>query len=151
MTYPNFTDNFVDEKRLIIIIPYSHEGERDFILMAPSKDVFDKVVTWFDKYMVNMKKKGLTNSTVTETSEEADPDFEDADNHGDLIDFPSDASDIEIVFWFLLHPLRFAMHYTLPDVRQLDSHGDTKILSNKRIMHAFASTFMCLVWLVIGR
>jgi hypothetical protein len=151
MSYPHFTEIVVDEKRLIISIPNPHDGERDFVLMAPSKDVFDKVVTWFDKYMVNMKMKGLANSTLTETSEETDPDFEDADNHEDLIDFPSDASDIEIVFWFLLYPLRFAMHYTLPDVRQLDSHGDMKISSNKRIMHAFASTFMCLVWLVIGR
>jgi hypothetical protein len=151
MTYPMFTEMFIDEKRLIISIPNPHEGEREFVLMAPSKYIFDKVVTWLDKYMVNMKEKGLANSTVTETGEEDDPNFEDADNHEDLIDFPSDASDVEIVFWLLLFPLRFAMHYTLPDVRHLDSHGGMKISSNKRIVHAFASTFMCLVWLVIGR
>jgi hypothetical protein len=152
MSYPKFAEIFVDEKRLIISIPNPHEGQRDFVLMAPSKEIFDKVVTWFDKYMVNTKNNALGTSTMIDVSDELyEPGFEDADNHESLIEFPSDGSAAEMLFWFLLFPLRFAMHYTLPDVRQLDSHGEMKIRSSKRIMHAFGSTFMCLMWLIIGR
>lgn len=152
MSYPKFTEIFVDEKRLIISIPNPHEGQRSFVLMAPSKDIFDKVVSWFDKYIVNTKHTSDIMSSVTEESVESEESgFEDADNHKDLIDFPSDGSNIEILFWFVLFPLSFAMHYTLPDVRQLNSHGEMKITSSKRIIHAFGSSLMCLIWLVIGR
>lgn len=148
---PKFTEIFVDEKRLLINIPNPHEGQSDFTLMAPSKLIFEKVVAWFDKYMTTAKKTTLDVSTVAEESYDSDEYFDDADNHEDLIDFPSDGSDVQIVLWFLLYPLRFVMHYTLPDVRQLDSHGEMKIAANKRVLHAFGSTFMCLVWLIIGR
>jgi hypothetical protein len=151
MILPKFTEIFVDEKRLLINIPNPHEGQSDFTLMAPSKLIFEKVVAWFDKYMTTAKKTTLEVSTVAEESYDSDENFDDADNHEDLIDFPSDGSDVQIVLWFLLYPLRFVMHYTLPDVRQLDSNGEMKIAANKRVLHAFGSTFMCLVWLIIGR
>ena len=151
MMYPKFTEIFVDSKRLIINIPNPREGERDFTLMAPSKEIFDKAVSWFDKYMMSATRTTCEVSSEIEESATADPSFEDADNHENLIDFPSDGSNLQIVFWLVLYPLRLVMHCTLPDVRQLNSHGEMKITANRRILHAFGSTIMCLVWLVIGR
>jgi Ca2+/Na+ antiporter len=77
---------------------------------------------------------------------DTDPDFEGADIHQELIEFPSEGSNLEVFFWFCLFPLRFLMHYTLPDVRSLDEQGEPTATIGK----AFFSTFMCLVWLVIG-
>ena len=144
MVYPKFTEIQIDEKRLIINMPNPTEGERDFTVMAPSKEIFDKVVSYLDLYMTTP----LNQSVLEEIKEiEEDPNFEDSDNHEDLIDFPSNGSNSEIVFFFLLFPLRFLMHYTLPDVRKLDSRGNP----TGRITHAFGATIMCLVWLIIGR
>ena len=64
--------------------------------------------------------------------------------HEELIDFPAGGSKIEIVFWLLLSPLKYLMHYTLPDTRH--SQGEMK----EQVNHAFKATLMCLVWLVAG-
>ena len=73
-------------------------------------------------------------------------DFDDSDAHVDLIEFPTEGSNIEIVLWVFLSPLRFLMHYTMPDVRQLDRHGQPM----GTIGYAFLSVISCLVWLIIG-
>lgn len=75
-----------------------------------------------------------------------DPDFDSADEHQDLIEFPVDGSMVEIVFWVLLFPLRLLMHFTLPDVRKLDEKGEPTATIGK----SFLSTFMCLVWLIVA-
>jgi hypothetical protein len=151
LIYPKFTEIFVDEKRLVIILPNPGEGKKDFTLMAPSKETFDKVVSALGKYMAYAKENAAGVPVEVEESISADPEFEDADVHEELIDFPSNGSNSEIVFWVIFYPLRFLMHYSLPDVRQLDSHGELKITEGKRIRHAFLATFMCLVWLIVGR
>ncbi|KAL3801224.1 hypothetical protein HJC23_012624 [Cyclotella cryptica] len=150
LVYPKFTEIFVDEKRLIINLPNPKEGKKDFTLMAPSKEIFEKVVSALGKYMAHSKKDAEEVPVEIEESTTTDPDFEDADAHEELIDFPCDGSLGEIIFWVILYPLRFLMHHTLPDVRQLDSHGELKITTDNRILHAFLSTFMCLVWLIVG-
>lgn len=144
MIYPKFTEIQIDEKRLIINMPNPNKGERDFTVMAPSKEIFDKVVTYLDLYMTTP----LNQSVLEEIKEiEEDPNFEDSDNHEDLTEFPSDGSNTEIIFFILLFPLRFLMQYSLPDVRKLDSRGNPM----NRITHAFGATTMCLIWLIIGR
>lgn len=139
MKYPHFSEIFVDQKRLLIKIPNPAEEKRDFMLMAPSKEIFQKVLVSLGKYM-------NTQSGVEEPIKDEPEGFEDADAHEELIDFPADGSNIAIIFWLLLYPLSFLMHYTLPDVRHLDSHGEMK----DGVGRAYMSTFMCLVWLVIG-
>ena len=153
LVYPKFREIFVDEKRLIINIPNPNEGKQDFMLMAPSKTIFDKALSVLGVYTSNMRIQQMENIVNTQVSEESivsDPKFEDADVHEDLIDFPSEGKITQIIFWILLSPLRFLMHYTLPVVRQLDSRGELKLSDSKRVVHAFAATFMCLVWLVAG-
>ena len=105
--------------------------------MAPSKTIFEKAVHQFQVYMQE------------HINDEDDDEFEkfgDADHHVDLIEFPSNGSMVEKFFWIFLSPLRIAMHYTLPDVRQLSESGDPMI----SVRMAYLSTFMCLVWLVVG-
>ena len=77
---------------------------------------------------------------------EEDAAIDDADAHVALIEFPGDGTMFDIIIFICLFPLRFIMHWTLPDVRHLDSHGD----STTGICTAFFATFMCLVWLIIG-
>lgn len=75
-----------------------------------------------------------------------DPEFEGADIHEDLIEFPVEGSNLEIFFWFILFPIRFLMHFTMPDVRSLDEDGQPTATIGK----AYFSTCMCLIWLIIG-
>lgn len=105
--------------------------------MAPSKTIFEKVINQLEIYM---------QEHLNDEDDDEPDNHGDADNHLDLIEFPASASYLAMFFWLFLSPLRFAMHYTVPDVRQLNEAGDPT--ASVRI--AFLSTFMCLVWLIVG-
>mmetsp|Transcript_24068 Transcript_24068/g.58925 ORF Transcript_24068/g.58925 Transcript_24068/m.58925 type:complete len:251 (-) Transcript_24068:101-853(-) len=107
--------------------------------MAPSKTIFEKVVNQLEIYMEE-------HCNDEDVDDDEPLDHGDADNHVDLIEFPSEGSKLEMFFWIVLSPLRFAMHFTVPDVRQLNEAGDPKI----SVRVAFLATFMCLVWLIMG-
>eukprot|EP00546_Thalassionema_frauenfeldii_P004224 CAMPEP_0178909066 /NCGR_PEP_ID=MMETSP0786-20121207/8282_1 /TAXON_ID=186022 /ORGANISM="Thalassionema frauenfeldii, Strain CCMP 1798" /LENGTH=431 /DNA_ID=CAMNT_0020581059 /DNA_START=32 /DNA_END=1327 /DNA_ORIENTATION=- len=68
------------------------------------------------------------------------------ESHVDLMIFPSNTSKLNIIFWLSLLPLRFLLQYTVPDVLKVDRDGDSK----SAVRFAYFSTFMCLVWLIIG-
>jgi hypothetical protein len=94
-----------------------------------------------------MKQNGPSQSKPEDDDDLfVDIEFDGADDFEDLISFPTDGSNIEVVFWILLFPLRVLMHYTIPDVRSLDESGEATATKAK----AFLATFMCLVWLVFG-
>jgi Ca2+/Na+ antiporter len=115
--------------------------------MAPSKAIFDIVVTRFEECMkLHTTERHANGSTATDEEEEEEEEHDDADAHVDLIEFPTDGSNSEIFFWMILSPLRFLMHYTVPDVRQLDRNGDP----TASIGVAYFATFMCLLWLIAG-
>ena len=114
--------------------------------MAPSKGIFDKVVQELEEYMkLHTTVCGDELKQLDVAGDEAE-ECDDADAHVDLIEFPIDGSNVEIVLWIFLSPLRFLMHFTLPDVRQLDRNGQP----TASIKVAYLSTFMCLVWLIVG-
>merc|ERR1711957_949003 len=71
-------------------------------------------------------------------------EFEGAQSYESLIEFHADSSNLETIFFFLLFPLRFLMHFTVPDIRLLDEDGEMKATIGK----AYLSTIMCLVWLI---
>jgi Ca2+/Na+ antiporter len=149
MRYPKFTAIEIDEKHLIINMVNPMEGRRDFRIMAPSKPIFDKVVELFQEYM--QQNFTLRNESLVEiVDDDEDDDLsragDDSDDFEDLIAFPVDGSNIDVILWVLLFPLRFLMHWTIPDVRVLDESGDPTTTLGK----AFLATFMCLVWLIIG-
>lgn len=73
-------------------------------------------------------------------------EFEGADGHDSLIEYNADSSNIETFFFFLLFPLRLLMHWTIPDVRDLDENGEV----TATIGTAYASTIACLLWLIFG-
>lgn len=107
--------------------------------MAPSKTIFEKSVKQLEIYM-------QAHSHEEDDDDDDFGDYGDADHHVDLIEFPSDGSKLEMFFWIVLSPLRFLMHFTMPDVRQLNEAGNPKA----SIRVAYLATFMCLVWLIVG-
>ena len=145
--YPLFDEMHVDVKRLIIHLVNPVEGKRDFIFIAPSVAIFDAVIKAFDKYVSatsSLRDTGLTEldddrSGLNKRDKNADP-------HEELIEFPANATVLGIVLWGAVFPLRLIMHYTLPDVRQLDHNG----LPTASIWVAYASTVMSLIWLLGG-
>ena len=153
IVYPLFHEIHVDEQRLIINLVHPIPTRRDFTLMAPSKAIFDAVVQGFEEYMNTTQPKrvrGMTemddwDGTDIATSSAKKRDI-DADPHVELIELPRNASKIELALWVSVFPLRLVMHYTLPELRHLDHHGQPQ----KSISYAYLSTFSCLVWLIMG-
>jgi Ca2+/Na+ antiporter len=115
--------------------------------MAPSKAVFTQIVQAFELYMdAHTSERPAPDRTTDSTHTEASTDFDDSDEHVDLIEFPSDGSNIEIALWLFLFPVRFLMHYTIYDVRQTDRNGDPM----STIGYAYLAALSCLVWLIVG-
>jgi Ca2+/Na+ antiporter len=118
--------------------------------MAPSRKIYLAMLEKFQGFMrfnTTIRTNAIGEDEMPlDSVDDYVEGVEDADVHMGLIEFPSDAGAFELSMWFFLFPLRFIMHFTLPDVRHIDCHGDTTAGINK----AFFATFMCLVWLVIG-
>lgn len=129
-------------------VPYIHTYTLADTLMAPSKAIFDYAVkaleTFMEIHFSTRDQASITDSTTTD--EDEIEEFEDAEEDVDLIEFPSEGTNLEIIFWIILYPLRFLMHYTVPDVRQSNRLGE----STSTIGQAYLATVMCLVWLIIG-
>ena len=148
IVYPLFDEIHVDANRLIINIVHPVQGKKDFTLMAPSKTIFDAVVNAFQVYMETnhtLRSQGVLELEESESTDQSKRD-NDADEHVALIERPSNATMVENLLWASMLPLRYAMHYTLPDVRHLDKHGDP----TKSIGFAFLSTTTSMIWLIIG-
>eukprot|EP00804_Cyclotella_cryptica_P014974 CCRYP_000587-RA/>CCRYP_000587-RA protein AED:0.06 eAED:0.06 QI:295/0.5/0.66/1/1/1/3/2692/665 len=151
--YPLFDEIHVDVNRLIINIVHPVRGKRDFTLMAPSKAIFEAVLHSFQVYIETNQDLRSHGVLEIEESDEISPVIlskardNDADEHVTLIERPANATVVETILWASLLPLRYVMHYTLPDVRHLDRHGDP----TKSIGYAYLSTIMCLVWLIVGK
>mmetsp|Transcript_10960 Transcript_10960/g.30285 ORF Transcript_10960/g.30285 Transcript_10960/m.30285 type:complete len:642 (-) Transcript_10960:85-2010(-) len=143
LKYPRFHEIEIDEDHLLIKIINPDPSGRAYTLMAPSKPIFDQVVVKFEAFMEHDTSKDTADQLQ---SAEASDDFENADPHVGLIEFPTDASNVAIVFWVLLFPFRFLLHCTVPDVRVLDQNGNP----TGSIGIAGVACMMCLVWLIIG-
>ena len=77
---------------------------------------------------------------------EGDTEFDGSDPHGELTEFPADGSSLEIIFFLLLFPLRFLMHWTINDVRTLDETGNPTATIGK----AYLASVGSLIWLIVG-
>jgi len=151
---------------LILRIVHPIPGKRSYYLMAPDKAILDAVVKKCEDIMEARQKQqpqqqrrqqlpsiedpSSTRSILGSTEEDVDSmmdDEDDYESHGSLLAFPIGGSSIAIVLHFLLFPIKFIMHYTIPDVRQLDSHGLPVANCTSR---AFVAAVMCLVWLIVG-
>mmetsp|Transcript_20092 Transcript_20092/g.34032 ORF Transcript_20092/g.34032 Transcript_20092/m.34032 type:complete len:704 (-) Transcript_20092:790-2901(-) len=147
MVYPLFDEIHVDVKRRIIQLVHPVEGKRDFVLIAPSLAIFDAVLQALDKYVT--ATSSLRDMGVTELEDDRgvlSKRDRNADPHVELIEFPKNASMPGIALWVATFPLRLIMHYSLPDVRQLDHHGHV----TASIFVAYMSTVMSLTWLLAG-
>lgn len=148
MIYPLFDEMHVDVDRLIIQLVNPVEGKRDFILIAPTRTIFDAVLHAFDYYVTetsSLRDRGLTELDDDPGSGLSKRD-RNADGHTELIEPPKNASILELALWGMLFPLRVTMHYTLPDVRRLDHQG----LPTASIWLAYLSTITSLSWLLVG-
>ncbi len=83
---------------------------------------------------------------ATSSNELDNLDFEGAEGYESLIEYHMDSSNLETAFFFLLFPLRFLMHFTIPDVRKLSENGEPTATIGK----AYCSTISCLLWLIVG-
>ena len=149
MRYPHFKAIDVDENHLIIRIVNPVEGKRDFYIMAPSKPIFDKVIEKMEIFMDRNCAVDLGEAKDNDDDDDDDLDeaeFEGAQSYESLIEYNGDSSNLETIFFFLLFPLRFLMHFTVPDIRLLDENGEMEATIGK----AYLSTIMCLVWLILG-
>ena len=147
MVYPLFDEIHVDVKRRIIQLVNPVEGKRDFILIAPSMAIFDAILQALDEYVTatsSLRDMGLTE--LDDDRGELSKRDKNADPHMELIEYPKDASLLGIALWGVVFPLRLIMHYSLPDVRQLDHHG----FPTASIWVAYTSTVMSLIWLLAG-
>jgi len=148
MRYPKFTKFEVDESRLVIRIPQEHEieGTRDFIWMASSKKILLAVVKKMEGIVAECESKGLSTEIVPG---EDNLTIEEHDGHAEsLIEFPDLKDDgyIAMFFFLFLYPMRIMFHFTIPDVRVIDSKGNP----TATLTMAFVAVVMCLLWLIIG-
>lgn len=148
IVYPRFGEIHADVNKLVIHIVHPVDGKHDFTLMAPSKSIFEACLNAFQVYIDTneaLRSQGMFELEEVDELEQSKRDY-DADEHVTLIERPSNSTFLETVLWMSVLPLRYAMHFTLPDVRHLDHHGDM----TKSVGYAYLSTITCLIWLILG-
>ena len=117
-------------------------NEPDY-LMAPSTTVLNTVVAKLEEFMERKEGDKGDEMAPAETSEREEHDIY---VEPTLIEFPVDGSAMRIVMHVFLYPLKFLMHFTVPDVRIASVDGD----SEASICSAFLAVIACLLWLVVG-
>lgn len=113
--------------------------------MAPSRRIFLAVLEKLEDYMEFNATLGPDDVKAAIIPAD-DGDFDGSEEYTSLIEFPVDGNLFQVVVFVFLFPVRFFMHFSIPDVRQLDSEGN----ATKDISMAMLATCMCLVWLVMG-
>jgi len=139
LTYPHFEHIEVDSSRLLIKLVTSDPKKRNYVLMAPSKNIFLRVVSKCEELLIFWEN---------ENSEEAvDLSSHDADDEPSLIEFPSGESVFTIIIYLILLPFNLLLHLTVPDVRHVSAEGDPR---SNVVTVAFLAVVMCLLWLIVG-
>eukprot|EP00980_Cylindrotheca_fusiformis_P017561 scaffold5508_cov104-Cylindrotheca_fusiformis.AAC.5 len=135
------------------IRPVDDDDEKDHIfisfvsLVAPSKEVFDQVLEQEELTKLHHHLK-LPSKDITIVEHPVVLSSTPAEHGGkSLIAFPAGASPIGVFVWTSLLPLRYLMHYTVPDVNNNTGRGAH---NRSSVRVAFFATFMCLLWLVAG-
>ena len=145
--YPAFREMEVDERRLLIHILPAEEKGQSFFFMAPSIEILEAFVIQAEKILSNR----LQGRPRSETNLQLD-DFDSGDEFESLIEFPTSGTVVGLFLFVLLYPIRFLMHWTVPDVRVLDINGNP-VSSNTGLGvrgNAFLAVGMCLLWLIVG-
>ena len=145
LVYKRFYSFEVDEERLIIKLVASSEKQRDFYLMAPSRNIYKEVVKKLEEMIETWRKEDIGIDDEALFSSIRIEGF--ADDEPSLVSFPSGGAWHEIVIYLVLFPLKLLMHVTVPDVRHIKAHGGDPTAS---LPLAWVSTVSCLVWLIVG-
>jgi len=143
INYIGLTDVEVDANRLIIRLI---SGPRDFYLMAPNMKVFEAVE---DKVEFILEKLASNPSLRHQDSLE-DVEFS-IHQEESMVHYPASGSGVAKFFFICLFPFRFLMHWTVPDVRVLDIHGNpTSSMGLSPLMNSYLAIIGCLIWLIVG-
>jgi len=134
-SYPKMSNVLVDEKNLLLKVSFASSSAKDLVLRAPNGDILKTVE---DKVVKIMTAAGVSIDEVDNESVESTMS-EDIEN---LIEWPTNGSLIEKLFFILFFPLRISIHYTNPDVR-LDTSGDLPIVKS------YFASISSVVWFVI--
>ena len=143
--YPVFEKIDVDPKRQLIRVINPVDGARDFVFLCPSLDIFEQVANKMGE-IIGLVLEDTENAEDAVSAETSPEDFGYDEHMESLIQFPADGGNAEIIFFVLLFPFRFLMHYTVPDVCTLDENG----IPQGTLANAWIAIIMCLVWLIIG-
>ena len=109
----------------------------------------EEVVDQEEGHVSHRRHPHSTNGTVPTNPEQKHHNEHAHENHHtSLIAFPTHSPEWQIMLYFCLLPLRYAMHFTVPDVRV--PMRDAAQGSSGAISRAYLATFQCLVWLVLG-
>ena len=143
--YPVFQSIEIDQKRLMIRVANPDPNKRDYILLCPSQDIFEQVVVKMGN-MIEANSDDRADAISTDDAQDGAGAAMFDEHMESMVQFPADGGNMEILFFVLLFPFRFLMHYSVPDVRTLDENGNPK----GTLTNAMLSIFMCLVWLIVG-
>lgn len=138
--YPTFKQVEVDVHRLVIRIINPIEGRRNFYLLAPSKEIFDMVISKLEEIM-----EFHEDDTAVDEEETAEGEWE-GDDGESMIEYHEEGSVIGLFLFLFLFPFRFLMHWTIPDVRVLDRQGNPA----SKLSSAYLAVGSCLLWLIVG-
>ena len=117
-----------------------------FVLSHKFGRFTNSTIQLFMEYNCSASPEEIKESQINMELENEEFEFEGAQGHESLIEYEIDSSNFQTIFFFLLFPLRFLMHFTIPDVRALNENGEPTTTIGK----AYLSTFSCLLWLIVG-
>lgn len=159
MKYPAFVQIEIDIKRQIIRIIHPSESsssaitsdKNSFYLLATSNEVMAAMVDKLEELMEihEQKLEQIKSSTATSATGDDELLHEFEGNSGEfesLVEYPEHGSMVQKFFFVFLYPYLFLLHYTIPDVRQLDQYGKP----TASILFGTFAAFMCLFWMIIA-
>eukprot|EP00559_Dactyliosolen_fragilissimus_P001734 CAMPEP_0184860764 /NCGR_PEP_ID=MMETSP0580-20130426/5582_1 /TAXON_ID=1118495 /ORGANISM="Dactyliosolen fragilissimus" /LENGTH=455 /DNA_ID=CAMNT_0027357981 /DNA_START=639 /DNA_END=2003 /DNA_ORIENTATION=+ len=152
--YPPFESIEVDEAHLLLKIN-TFGKNRDYIFMAPSRNILHAVVEKCDAIMENQstdvdeQSRGKPEIASPLNDEGYEDNMVHAQsiptevNHS-LISFPQNTSGAMILH-VILFPWKIFIHIGIPDVRFISIEN-----TSPKLIKAFIAVIMCIIYLIIG-
>jgi Ca2+/Na+ antiporter len=137
-TYPSFELVEVDELHLVLRCHTAGGQRRNYILMAPTKAILERVSDRLGRLPVHSCEDDASqnireaNSLKVETGPS-------------IISYPFGSSPLNQLIHIFLYPLKLLIHVTVPDPRQVTANR-----LGPRLRRAVIGVIMCVVWLIIA-
>ncbi|KAL3937607.1 MAG: hypothetical protein SGBAC_007316 [Bacillariaceae sp.] len=138
-------DDCNDEDLTIEMIVTKRSDDEDDLLAIDPNTSMEEVVDHEGTVSHRRHVHSTLDSDATLSTIRRKDHQEDQQEHTSLIAFPTNAPEWQILLYFFLLPLRYAMHYTVPDVNVPQQDG-----ALDKTSRAYLATFQCLLWLIMG-